>query len=640
LKINGTDVTSQVPNHNGIGPNQRTQITGISSPLTSIQNISNGNLANIVFAGLEIDGELLLDKASEVDVLFDVPTDGDTSNDTGAGGELSSNYATLNPIHNYGLSLSNGNLDWNGGTSNRYCRPTFFASSGKWYCEFTMQSTSHIPGIIGSEHPDGSGVLGELASSRFQNNGTIGYSGANTVTGGLTWAAGDIVQLYMDMDNKAIYWGVNGTLKVGNDGNTGVPTSGASKTGAVLYGGMSGPTDRISSGSWGPAAGTNGTDTSVNSSVNFGARAFAYSAPSGYKPWCTANLPTPTIADGRDHFYALASTGTFGGGTVTDSDANFTPDWVWVKRRNAAERHKVYDILRGTDGTRYNHLETDGTDTQGSGESGITAFVAGGYTSEGGGHINSDGQPFISWMWNAGTSTVSNTDGDITTNLRANATAGFSIATYSGSGTNGDRIGHGLGVEPDFCIIKALNKSDDWRVYHSGLGTGKTPALNSSNAASTGANWQSISSTTLGLQNDSAINGSGYNYVAYFFAAVAGYSAVGGPYTGTGDTSGPFQYCGFRPSWIMIKSSVNGATNNGNGWTIFDTARSTFNETAAHLAADSSAAEYTGGQGQIDILSNGFKPRQGNTQTNHQSNEYFWIAFAENPFQANGGLAR
>ena len=96
LKINGTDVTSQVPNHNGIGPNQRTQITGISSPLTSIQNISLGNLANVVFAGLEIDGELLLDKASEVDVLFDVPTNGSQSYG-GNGGEVSGNYATVNP---------------------------------------------------------------------------------------------------------------------------------------------------------------------------------------------------------------------------------------------------------------------------------------------------------------------------------------------------------------------------------------------------------------------------------------------------------------------------------------------------------------------------------------------------------------
>mgnify|MGYP007032656662 CR=1 FL=1 len=240
---------------------------------------------------------------------------------------------------------------------------------------------------------------------------------------------------------------------------------------------------------------------------------------------------------------------------------------------------------------------------------------------------------YVGWCWDAGSSTVSNTDGDITTSLRANPTAGFSIATYSGSGTNGHTIGHGLGVQPDFCVVKARNKTDNWRVYHSALGTGYTPQLDSDGAASTGANWQSISSTTLGLQNDPAINGSGYNYVAFFCAAVEVYSAVGGPYTGTGTTSGPFQYCGFRPRWIMIKSSVNGATGNGNGWTIFDTARSTFNETAAHLAADSSALEYTGGQGQIDILSNGFKPRQGNTQTNHQSNQYIWIAFAENPFK-------
>ncbi len=90
----------------------------------------------------------------------------------------------------------------------------------------------------------------------------------------------------------------------------------------------------------------------------------------------------------------------------------------------------------------------------------------------------------------------------------------------------------------------------------------------------------------------------------------------------------------------MIKSIVNGATNNGNDWTIFDTTRAPYNETDAFLEANTTSAEYTGGNDQIDILSNGFKPRQGNTQTNHQSNQYIWMAFAENPLQANNGLAR
>ena len=48
----------------------------------------------------------------------------------------------------------------------------------------------------------------------------------------------------------------------------------------------------------------------------------------------------------------------------------------------------------------------------------------------------------------------SNFDGTIQVKLKVNATAGFSIGTYSGNGSAGATIGHGLGVKPDAIIIK------------------------------------------------------------------------------------------------------------------------------------------------------------------------------------------
>jgi hypothetical protein len=237
------------------------------------------------------------------------------------------------------------------------------------------------------------------------------------------------------------------------------------------------------------------------------------------------------------------------------------------------------------------------------------------------------------------TAGASNFDGSIQTTVKVNTEAGFSIVTASPS-NNAVSMGHGLNTSPGLIISKSRTVAYDWNVMHASLGGDEIMRLNTDAAKQTVSNYfNSIGSSTFSVISGNNANNSG-NMVYYCFNAVPGFSAFGGPYTGTGTTSGPFQWCGFRPRLIIIKSYVNGATGNGNGWTIFDTARSKYNETAAHLAADSSAAEYTGGQGQIDILSNGFKPRQGNTQTNHQSNEYIWIAFAENPFQANGGLAR
>ena len=539
-----------------------------------------------------------------LDTLFDSPKNGDQS-DTGAGGEVSGNYCVLNPLAISG-TLSNGGLEGQCPVGSSQHATFAIPASGKYYFEAQMTNSGILNFGLAAIRPAGH-IYQNPNSVLYSTSGVKNVNAVTDQSYGASWTSGDIIGCACDADAGTITFYKNGASQ-----------GALSHQIADLF----------------PSFGNGGVAT--NYAVNFGQRAFAFPAPSNHKPLCSTLLPTPTIANSSAYFNAVLYTGNNTARSITG--VGHSPDWVWIKDRSSSY-HIHTDILRGVGKQLYSNT----TDTEASNTDRLTSFDSDGFsiaanTASGG--VNTNNAPYVAWCWDAGSSTVSNTDGDITTSLRANTTAGFSIATYSGSGTNGHRIGHGLGVEPDFCIIKARNKSDDWRIYHSGLGTGKTPALNSSNAASTGANWQSISSTTLGLQNDSAINGSGYNYVAFFFAAVAGYSAVGGPYTGTGDTSGPFQYCGFRPRWIMIKSSVNGATNNGNDWTIFDTARAPYNETDAFLEANTTSAEQTGGNDQIDILSNGFKPRQGNTQTNHQSNQYFWIAFAENPFQANGGLAR
>jgi len=303
--------------------------------------------------------------------------------------------------------------------------------------------------------------------------------------------------------------------------------------------------------------------------------------------------------------------------------------------------------VRGAGSTE--SLVSNGTNSEGSAGDNATygyleSFDSSGFSIFGGsdvnnGYINKNSATYASWHWDAGSSTVSNTDGSITSYVRANQSAGFSIVTASPS-NNAVSIGHGLNAAPSVIISKSRTVTYDWNVFHASLGGDEIMRLNTTAAKQTVSGyWNNVGASTFSVASGNNANNSG-DMVYYCFAPVAGFSAFGGPYTGTGTTSGPFQYCGFRPRWIMIKSSVNGATSNGNGWTIFDTARSTYNETTEHLAADSAAAEYTGGQDQIDILSNGFKPRQGNTRTNHQSNQYIWIAFAENPFSANGGLAR
>jgi len=226
--------------------------------------------------------------------------------------------------------------------------------------------------------------------------------------------------------------------------------------------------------------------------------------------------------------------------------------------------------------------------------------------------------------------------GSITSTVRANASAGFSIVTYTGNGSSAQTVGHGLGIAPQFLVVKARSATgESWIVYHAGAGM-KYGVLNATNAfdSNTGTIWNSTAPTSsvFSLGNNTAVNGNGTTYVCYAFAPVAGYSSFGS-YTGNGSSDGPFVYTGFKIRFLLVKLSSSA----GNPWLIFDSARSTYNVVGNKLAPNSSVAENdasigTSTQNTVDFLSNGFKLRTSNEGTNGSTNTYIYAAFAESPF--------
>ena len=40
-------------------------------------------------------------------------------------------------------------------------------------------------------------------------------------------------------------------------------------------------------------------------------------------------------------------TTTYAGGTTSITSLNFSPDWVWAKKRTGAENHGIFDSVRG-----------------------------------------------------------------------------------------------------------------------------------------------------------------------------------------------------------------------------------------------------------------------------------------------------
>ena len=333
---------------------------------------------------------------------------------------------------------------------------------------------------------------------------------------------------------------------------------------------------------------------------------------------------TYAIPDGRT---VMAAT-TYTGNSSTQSIANavngvgFQPDFVWYKDRSNARDHGLFDSVRGVT----NYLASDLTNAEQT-VSGVTAFNSNGFTLGGAVNSNNSGETYVGWQWKAGGTSSSNTNGSITSTVSVNATAGFSVVTYTGTGANAT-VGHGLGVAPSMIIVKTRSGVNDWAVYHISIGATKFLLLNTTAAAgTTSAVWNNTAPTSsvFSIATDFSINQSTATYVAYCFAAVAGYSAFGS-YTGNGSTDGTFVYTGFRPRWIMFKR-----TDSAFDWSIYDTSRDTYNVMPDILYPNLSSAESN--TYALDCLSNGFKIRGVGQNINTSGGTYIYACFAETPFK-------
>ena len=227
----------------------------------------------------------------------------------------------------------------------------------------------------------------------------------------------------------------------------------------------------------------------------------------------------------------------------------------------------------------------------------------------------------------------SNFDGTIQTKVKVNASAGYSIINYTGNGTAGSTVGHGLGVKPDFMILRNRPDVTNYIVYHSQLNTDGQSFLELNetqdglSTSTTLYNSTAPSSSVITLGTNNASNGNNDAMLVYAFSEVAGYSKFG-KYTGNGNADGTFVFTGFRPAWVLIKSS-----SSTTHWVMKDNARDTFNVANKTLLANSSTSEDTSGSFSIDFLSNGFKCRASGIHVNGSGGTYVYFAFAESPFK-------
>ena len=328
-----------------------------------------------------------------------------------------------------------------------------------------------------------------------------------------------------------------------------------------------------------------------------------------------------TIKKPSDYFNTVLYTGD---GTTNRSitGVNFQPDWVWIKNRSSVSDHVLFDIIRGVQ-VALNSNDTSADDTI---SNSLTAFNTDGFSVSGNASTNASSANYVGWNWLASNTTASNTDGSISSTVSANTTSGFSIVSYTGTGSPGT-VGHGLGTTPSMIIVKDRTTAGEyWHVYHKSLGATKAVYLNTNDAAGTTAgSWNSTEPTSTVFSIGTLLDTSSANLIAYCFAEKQGFSKFGS-YTGNGSADGPMIYTGFKPAMVIFKNA-----SIINHWFMYDNKRDSYNQMDKRLYPSQSNAEATDVSYYLDFLSNGFKIRTTSGSWNGSGNTIIYMAFAEEP---------
>jgi hypothetical protein len=596
-------------------------------------NASGGTYIYMAIADTSVIGDVTNDQSglknhwsgvnlTASDVMLDSPTN---------------NFCTWNPLANGDATavISEGNTKASYSSTGSALLPgTMGVGSGKWYWETYIgavpsSARSSIGlgdldtiDITGSGQTDDTVLWSTGDYRRVWNYGTE-YDNTYPLT-----VAGDIFQVALDAGTGKIWFGVNNSWFTGNPstGTTPIATHSGVKSWSpvsMISAGLSITQQYyLNTGQDATFAGNKSPNTTY-SDGKYGE--FHYQPPSGFKALCSLNISDPAVVPG-EHFNAVTYTGN--GGTQSITGAGFQPDFVWAKQRDSGGgNHVLFDSVRGTTKMLASDISS-AEETQ----SGVTAFNSDGFTVGSWSGSNNNTASFISWLWKAGGTAVSNTNGSITSSVSANTDGGFSIISYTGNSSNAS-IGHGLNLPPEMVIVKQRSGGNEWIVGHQYIdstpwnGTTDRLFLEFTDAAGSSGEWNSTAptNTLFYVSGSGRVNASSGTYIAYCWHSVDGFSKFGS-YTGNGNADGAFIYTGFQPKYVLIKR-----TDSAVSWIVNDGARDIDNATTYNLYPNSSAAEDSGTE-RFDFVSNGFKLRTSSGAFNG-TNPFIYMAFAEYPFK-------
>lgn len=330
----------------------------------------------------------------------------------------------------------------------------------------------------------------------------------------------------------------------------------------------------------------------------------------------------------EDVFSTYLWTGNGANRTITnDIDLSTNGGLVWIKKRSAGAPNSdnvIYDTERGAN----NQLATNTNGGSAASTLRVTSFNNNGFNLGTSTMVNESNQTYVGWTF------------------RKQARF-FDIVTYTGNGAN-RTIAHNLGSVPGCILIKKLNTTGSWAVYHRSTGNGQFGLLNATNAfTTTGASayWNSTSptSTEFSVGTNANVNENGSTFIAYLFAHDAGgFGLLGtdnviscGSYVGNGTATGPTVTLGFEPQWIFLKNVSNTSSPSTYGnWYVYDTMRGiTTGGADASLYPNATVAESSlYGGNQLDLTSTGFVAKDSSA-TNVSGETYIYVAIRRGPMR-------
>jgi len=611
-----------------------------------------GEWKPIEYTGTYGTNGFYLDFADSADLGNDVSGEGNdwTTNNLAATDQMldtpTNNFCTMTPLtngkHGGNVVFSQGNLRVaiTGDNFQRNAYSTFnLPKTGKWYWEVYVEAgdSSEI-GII--EDAQDYQISDDWS---FIGNGWA-YAGSNgkkidhgpSTTWGNSYGNTDLISVAVDMDNSKIWWAKNGTWQVSGNPSTGANAAYTNVSGNVSPAvGDNSSVAHTTISNFGQDSSFAGNKTAQGNTDDNGYGDFYYEPPTGFNALCTANLSDPAVIP-SEHFNVKLFTGN--GGTNT-TDVGFAADLVWSKQRSTTAEHMLVDVLRGLTSSSGGYLRPNTTDGESgswsydaittSGNNVISKYLTG-YT----GSANLNGATQVLWCWKANGTSVLNENGTLDSQVSANTDAGFSIVSYTGTGSNAT-VGHGLSSAPEMVIVKGRDQTAHWMVGSDYLTSWNYSMKmdNTSAESSDSMKWNntSPSNTVFTVGTEPFTNGNNNTFVSYCFHSVDGYSKVGS-YTGNGSTDGPFVYCGFRPAFVLIRCATSAEE-----WWMFDAKRDPDNLVHHALRPSGSSAESSGtaaGSEHMDFTSNGFKiTARGGSVNGNTGGTYIFYAIAENPFK-------